>query len=308
MSFTKRFYTATAIAIVLCVSGGSILYVLHKRTPVSPNVPKSETTAIKHAAPGAKLLASYAPPFANGLITNEFAYFNQGEPGAKTSPIWQMTSGSLFAKNSVFWTGNPDSCSAGPNTLSSNCTDSDVFRLNTARTFPSNIKVSLALKQNKDIHNSNCNDGDTCWYGTHIWLRYQNQYNLYYASVNRADGEVAIKRKVPCGSDDSGTYFVLGNYVKHDFKSGAWNTYSVSIQTNAVGSVTIKLFDDASSTTKPIDVGTDRGGSNSNWSSKCTTPGHYPTSAYKPITAAGSVGVRGDYANFEFTDFRVTAL
>ena len=261
------------------------------------------------ASPGT--LAAYAPAFANGLITNEYAYWNTGDPSAKTSSAWQMTSGSLFAKNGAFWTGNPDACpndTAGPNPQSTNCTDSAVFRLNTAKTFSGNIKVSLKLKQDKDIHNSECNTGDTCWYGTHIWLRYQNEFNLYYASINRADGNVVIKRKVPCGDDNSGTYFVLGSYVKHNFTTGVWNNYSATAQTNSDGSVTIKLYDNTYSTTTPVDTGTDRGGSNPNWSAKCTTPGHYQSPAYKPITTAGAVGVRGDYANFEFTGFRITAL
>lgn len=219
-----------------------------------------------------------------------------------------MTSGSLFTHQGAFWTGLPDSCSNGPNALSTNCTDSNVFRLNTVKKFTGNIALSLSLRQNTNIHKTACNKNDTCWYGTHLWLRYQNQFDLYYASINRADGTVVIKRKVPCGPSDSGTYFVLGQYVKHDFKVGVWNDYTATVQTNSDGSVTIRLYDDRYSTNKPIVVGTDRGGINPNWSTSCTTPGRYASAVYKPITAGGYVGVRGDYANFAFKDFQVATF
>jgi hypothetical protein len=217
-----------------------------------------------------------------------------------------MTSGSLFARGGSFWTGNPDACDPGPK--SATCTNSDVFRLDSKQTFAGDIRVSLALMQLGDIHNPSCNDSDSCWHGTHVWLRYQNEYNLYYASVNRADGQVTIKRKVPCGNDNSGTYFVLGSYVPHDFHTGGWNHYQVTIQTNGDQSVTIKLYDTDASTTTPVTTGTDRGGHNANWNAGCSVPGHYASADYSPITAAGGIGIRGDYANFVFRDLMVSRL
>jgi hypothetical protein len=180
--------------------------------------------------------------------------------------------------------------------------------LNTARRFSGPIRISFNLRQLREIHNAHCDSDDTCWHGTHIWLRYQNQFNLYYVSVNRADGKVVIKRKVPCGTDNSGAYFVLGQYVPHDFDTGAWSSYATTVETNRDGSVTIKLYDNRYSRTLPVDVATDHGGTNPNWSPRCRTQGRYPSAAYTPITAPGAVGIRGDYANFEFADFRVSAL
>ncbi|PYS84208.1 MAG: hypothetical protein DMF67_05935 [Acidobacteria bacterium] len=119
---------------------------------------------------------------ADGLITNEYAHWNSD---GINSPDWDMTSGSLFRQSNAAWTGVQDSCT--PDKFSSSCTDSNVFRLNTFRTFAGNVKVSLALKNNSDIHDFNCNSNDTCWHGVHIWMRYQTQYDLYYVSINRAD-------------------------------------------------------------------------------------------------------------------------
>lgn len=222
----------------------------------------------------------------DGLITDENVYWN----GTPNSSNWEMTSGALYAQNGAAWTGTND----------------DVFRANTKQPFSNPIRVSMSLKQNIDIHNSNCNSGDTCWYGTHIWLGYQNEYNLYYVSVNRADGQVVIKRKVPCGTDNSGTYFVLGS-AKYDWAVGKTDHYSATIETNSDGSVTLKMYDDDKSTTTPIVTGTDKGGTNPNWSSSCATPGHYSSAQYSPITAPGAVGVRGDYADFNFDNFIVSS-
>jgi hypothetical protein len=236
----------------------------------------------------------------DGLITNEYAHWNSD---GINSPDWDMTSGSLFRQTNAAWTGVPDSCS--PDKFSSSCTDSNVFRLNTKKNFSGNVKVSLALKNNSDIHDSNCNSNDTCWHGVHIWMRYQTQYDLYYVSINRADNQVVIKRKVPCGTDNQGTYFVLAQ-ATHAWTVGTWQHFSMTIQTNGDGSVTLKVYDDDTHTL--ITQGTDLGGTNQNWSSGCTTQGHYPTAQYPPITAAGAVGVRGDFDNFNFDDFTVTSF
>jgi hypothetical protein len=238
----------------------------------------------------------------DGLITNEYAHWNSD---GINSPDWVMTSGSLFRQISTAWTGNPDSCA--PDKYSSSCTDSNVFRLNTKQNFSGNVKVSLALRNNSDIHDSNCNSNDTCWHGVHIWMRYQTQYDLYYVSINRADNQVVIKRKVPCGPDNQGTYIVLSQ-ATHAWTVGGWQHFSMTIQTNGDGSVTLKLYDDDIDPNTPITQGTDSGGTNQNWTAGCTTQGHYPTAHYPPITAAGAVGVRGDFDNFNFDNFTVSSF
>jgi phage replication-related protein YjqB (UPF0714/DUF867 family) len=255
---------------------------------------------------GSNIVFQNAFAGADGLITNEYAHWN---PDGINSPDWDMTSGSLFRQSNMAWTGVPNTCA--PDKFSNSCTDSNVFRLNTFRTFAGNVKVSLALKNNSDIHDSNCNSNDTCWHGVHVWMRYQTQYDLYYVSINRADNQVVIKRKVPCGTDNSGTYFVLAqnslpSNVTHAWTVGIWQHFSMTIQTNGDGSVTLKLYDD--DTGALITQGTDSGGTNPNWSSGCTTQGRYATAQYPPLTSAGAVGVRGDYDNFNFDDFTVTSF
>src|SRR5687768_9143876 len=120
---------------------------------------------------------NYLVPADNKLITNEYAYYHPYDTTAAHSADWRMTSGSLFSKDAAFWTGVPSSCI--PNKYSSNCTNSNVFRLRSSASYWRNTKVSFAIRQNKEIHNSQCSVNDTCWYGAHAWLRYQTQYNLY---------------------------------------------------------------------------------------------------------------------------------
>lgn len=280
-------------------SGGSYIeFLAPAQTTISPT-------------PVATLLFENFNNYSNGLITGEYTHWNLGAVDAKPSTLWDMTSGSLFAQNQTAWTGVPDDCSGGsvdPNATSSNCNNSSIFRLNTKQSYSGNIQIDLSLRQNTDIHDANCNANDTCWHGTHIWARYQSQYNLYYASVNRADGNVVLKRKVPCGSDNSGTYFVLGNYVPNNWSVGQWNRYSLTVVDNADGSVGLKLYDLNKSGTTPLVTGTDAGGTNPSWSSGCSTPGKYSTAAYTPLRSSGQVGVRGDYANFNFDDFTVSQL
>lgn len=242
--------------------------------------------------------------YSDGLITNEYAHWNPSDPNAKLNNDWEMSSGSFFAQRGTGWTGVPDSCESDPK--SATCTNSNIFRLNTKRVFSGNTKVSFAIRYNKDIHNANCESTGTCWYGTHIWLRHVDQFNLYSASIQRADGMVIIKRKVPCGSDNSGTYFPLSSYTPNDWQVGTWKNYSATIANNTDGSVVIKLFDDDRSSTVPVATGVDKGGINPNWISSCTTPGHSTSGAYTPITQGGSVGLRGDYSNFNIGNFTVT--
>lgn len=240
----------------------------------------------------------------DGLISNEYAYWNEKyDIPVISSDSWLVSSGSFFVQNESGWTGIPSSCT--PNEISSNCTNSNTFRLNTKQKFAGKTEVSFSLRQNQDSHNPNCKDNGTCWHGVHLWLRHQNQYNLYYASIQRADGKVVIKRKVPCGTDNKGTYITLSKYIPHNWTVGNWINYSVTIDTNADGFVQIDLYDESSNPIIPIASGIDRGGVNPQWHEICSTPGRYPSEDYTPIIEAGSVGIRGDYVDFNVRDFMV---
>src|SRR6266536_4582807 len=115
-----------------------------------------------------------------GLITSEYAYWNPGQ--GVSSPTWEMTSGALFSRGGRGWTGVPDTCSS-LNAGSTSCTNSAVFRLNTKSYAFGNATVSFDLVNNSLV--STAATPAVAWDGVHIFLRYQSQYSLYYASVNR---------------------------------------------------------------------------------------------------------------------------
>src|SRR5258708_39144373 len=77
----------------------------------------------------------------DGLITNEYAFWNSSDPKAVQSPPWQMDSGSFFAKDQAGWTGLPDDKT--PDATSSKGTNSAVFRLTTRGSDFGDVAVSF---------------------------------------------------------------------------------------------------------------------------------------------------------------------
>jgi hypothetical protein len=250
--------------------------------PTTTETTPGPTTTVTVTTP-----ASTPPPSTNALptdpalLTNEYAYWNPSAPAVRSS-VWELTSGSLFDQQGWGWTGTIDSCT--PNMQSTNCTDSAVFRATTKQATYQNVTVRFDL-----VNNSLTSTSATpavAWDGVHVFLRYQSQYNLYYASVNRRDGNVIIKKKCVGGSDNGGTYYELGSYhAGYPIPFGAVQKIAVSIVTNANGSVTITITRDGTL----VDTATDTGVG-------CPV-----------ITAAGKTGIRGDNDNFRFNNFTVTS-
>src|SRR4051812_1422032 len=93
--------------------------------------------------PALIFFATYVPPLSaetllsddfnspDGLVTNEYAFWNKSSPDARRSSRWEMDSGSLFVNGRCGWTGVPDD--KAPNAASTNATNSAIFRLNTKR-------------------------------------------------------------------------------------------------------------------------------------------------------------------------------
>ena len=80
-----------------------------------------------------------------------------------------------------------------PNADSSGGNNSAIFRLTTRSKSFGNVRVGFRLYQNKLV--STPSTTAVAWDGVHIFLRYQSRESLYYASVNRRDGRVVIKKK-----------------------------------------------------------------------------------------------------------------
>jgi hypothetical protein len=215
------------------------------------------------------------------LVTNEYAHWHAEDPAAVRSATWDMTSGSLFLRDGLWWTGRPDDVS--PDAWSSAGNDSAVFRLTTRQTFR-NARVSLSLRVGEFTTTARTVAED--WDGVHIFLRYQSQYQLYYASINRRDGTTAIKKKEPGGPSNGGTYYTLATGLAV-VPIGEWQEVAASVRTQPDGSVRISLYRGPDLLLDVIDDGRLGG---------------------PPITAPGAVGIRGDNCEFEFRAFTVIDL
>ena len=212
----------------------------------------------------------------NGLLTNEFAYFNPGNPAAVRSPVWIATSGSLFVRDKAGWTGVPDRGDPGPR--SSQLTDSSVFRIVTRRRDFQNVSVSFDLRVQGFVTAA----GSPGLQGVHVFLRYQSPDLLYVLSVDRRDGVIVIKKKVPGGPSAGGTYYTLAS-VPGRAVTGQWEQVQVSA-VNVGEGVELEVWLNGRSRLKTLDNGV----------------GDAP-----PITQPGRVGLRGDYTEFMFDNFTV---
>jgi hypothetical protein len=193
---------------------------------------------------------------------------------------WLVTSGSLLTRNGQLWSGRPD---AGPAAPAQDRTGSAVLRaVSTSRDFK-NVHVFVEMKLT--ALSTTTRTSAQAWDGVHIFLRYQNQTDLYAVDLTRRDGTLAIKRKRTAGADVSAADISNGGVYKtlattRHAMSHQWHSYEVSVA-NGPRDVRISLSVD----------------------------GKLVLSAVDPDTAslrdAGAVGLRGDNANFTIRKFLV---
>ncbi|WP_344935198.1 hypothetical protein [Actinoplanes nipponensis] len=251
---------------------------------VDLTAPETVLTAPQTTAPAAPA-ALFQPVFpASGLVTNEFAYWNPTDPQRADSRDWEMTSGSLFALDGSGYSGKVDGGS--PDVRSVTNTGSAIFRLNTRDHSFGDVQVAMKLNVSGLTATSRTPAVD--WDGVHIFLHYQSQYELYYASVARRDGHVVIKKKCLGGPSNGGAYYALGSSEVSGLSLplNSWQDVGASIRNNADGSVFIALQRNG----KTVSTATDSG------------------VGCAPIRAAGATGIRGDNAEFRFSGFTVSAL
>jgi hypothetical protein len=252
-------------------------------TPATLNAPTAAPGTPPSSLPLSTLFSDSFGQYPDGLITNEYAYWNPNSSTSKESEKWEMTSGSLFAQGGTGWSGVPNA--GAPNALSTNANNSSVFRLTTKEADFGNVKVEFDLL-NQGL-SSNTTTPAVDWDGVHVFLRYQSEYNLYYATINRRDNTVVIKKKIPGGPSNNGTYYDLSTYNTHTVPYNTWQHVTATVKNNADGSVAIQLFADGTLVASAVDNGSVGGA---------------------PITHAGKVGIRGDNANIKFKNFTVSAL
>ena len=218
---------------------------------------------------------------ADGLVTNEYATWNPTSAAAVTSANWSQNSGSTFVRSGAAWSGVPDGNS--PDATSSTSTGSAVYRLTTRQSDFGEVAVAFRLRLDRFVTTSRT--PAVAWDGIHVFLRYQSEEQLYYASVNRRDGAVVIKKKCAGGATNGGTYSTLASTGagRHPVPLGAWQDVAASVDDNADGTVTLRLWRAGTLLLETTDRGT----------------------GCPPLTGTGAVGIRGDNAEFAFDDFTV---
>ena len=245
-------------------------------------------TAAQPAAAGDALLSDdfSSANGANGLITNEYAFWNP-DPQAVRSPAWQVTSGSLFSKNAVGWSGYPDAIT--PVGLSLNGSGSSVFRMRTKATYSGSTRQQVSARINAFGPGTSTRPA-TAWDGVVLWPRYISDTHLYFAYILRRDGRVAITKKcagnVPGGEIyNNGSYFNLTTerYFA-DTTPGTWYRLATEAIDNPDGSVTIRLYRNDQLAAQATDTGT----------------------GCPPIHGPARLGIRGDNTDFNITDYKAT--
>jgi len=209
-----------------------------------------------------------------GLVTNEFAYWHPNAPGARHSPDWAMTSGSLFGADGAGWTGRPDG--ERPDATSSRATDSAVFRLASRRRDFGDTRVSLRLRLSRLVTTPRTTARS--YDGVHLWLRFHSEQECYAVSVARRDGKAAVKRKTPGGPSNGGTYVTLAT-ARAPMPQDTWTDVGATVTDLPDHLVRITL---EVAGRRVLDVTDDAPGG---------------------LSSPGGVGIRGDNAEFSFRDF-----
>lgn len=208
----------------------------------------------------------------DSLVTNEWATTNPSSPEAVLSPVWLVTSGSLFRRDGRGWSGTPDTLP--PGSSSKTATNSAVFRMVTRRDDIMDAVVKVRFKVDRFGPAQ-----ESGWSGLHVFARYHNPNELLVVSVCRHDGLVVVKKKV--AQDGQGVYYVLGQVARPCQVSG-WHTAELDVR-NVKGAVQVSVRIDSKDVLTVRDSG--QGG--------------------PALTRPGRVGFRGDNVPFELDDLLV---
>jgi hypothetical protein len=232
------------------------------------------TTHVKTALGPTLLDDRFGGP--DGLVTNEYAYENEGS--GTQSPTWLVTSGSLFRRDGVAWSGRPDTLAPGPD--SATATNSDVFRMVTRRQDFGDVRVSVQFQ----VVRFDDRGPRDAFDGMHVFLRYRSDASLLVVSVCRRDNMAAVKKKVAGGTTNGGTYYLLAS-ANNACSTGQWHSADVDVR-NVADGVAIDVSVDGRHVLTAHDSGT--GG--------------------PAMRDPGRVGIRADYIEFLVRRFTVRKL
>lgn len=236
------------------------------------------TSSTGHGQPEMEFRATFGS--GRHLVTNELAYAHPDRPGVVRSDQWIVTSGSLFADDGTGWTGPLDRRS--PDLLSAHSTDSAVFRAVTRRGDFQDVTVRFRIDVG-DLATTPSTRAEA-YDGVHVFLRYNSPQQLYVVDLYRRDGLITIKRKLPGGPSNGGTYKTLAS-TSFTPPLHRWVDEQVRIE-NTPSGVNIAVITNNETVLTAVDNGQDG----------------------PSITGPGRVGLRGDNCVFHFSDFIAAPL
>lgn len=209
-----------------------------------------------------------------GLPRSGLVAADAGKPGSGYG--WEVTSGSLYTRDGLLWSGIPDE---GPADPAARRTGSAVLRalVSGSRFLDFTLQVTARVVRLVSTARTPARGYD----GLHLFLRYISPQDLYTVDLFRRDGLLTFKRKLPGGGIDGGHYVTLAS-ERDPIQLRAWHTYLVSVD-NRHGGVELTLFVDGRQALHCLD--------------------RY---AHGAISTAGMVGLRGDNGAFEVSAFRIT--
>jgi hypothetical protein len=256
------------------------------------------------------------------LVGSNFIYsFNSigtlhesGNMAESSSPYWWLNSGGILdIKDGIGSTNHGRLASVSKWRLLyriSSPTDTDngfrpqnIFRL-ISRNVWHNFSEQVYFKITSDNLSSSPNRNISN--GLLLFLRYQDQNNTYYAGL-RVDGTAVIKKKV------EGEYTTLaqekvfeGNYNRDRTPSllpkDEWIGIKSEIR-NEDGKVRIKLYIEES-----LRDSIENNVTNNKWKLILEATDEGDSLGKKPILESGFVGIRSDFMDVQFKDFRVSEI
>lgn len=122
-------------------------------------------------------------------------------------------------------------------------TDSPIFRLTSRRMDFQDVRATLDFQHLGFVTGPTTPERN--WDGVNVWIRYQSQYSLYYATFNRRDGRVVLKKKEPRPNDPTsnfGRYHTLAA-EQVPFQQGADQRMSVEAENVGRGRVELRVRD-----------------------------------------------------------------
>ncbi|HWI74140.1 MAG TPA: hypothetical protein VNT55_19425 [Baekduia sp.] len=217
------------------------------------------------------------------LVTNEHAYRDRGIPRSK---LWTVTSGSLFVHDGHGWTGVPDGGS--PDKRTPRATGSAIFRVVTKRRDVRDAQIAFRVMV-RGLSTSSRTPDERSFDGVHVMLRYASPQALYAASVDRRDGAVLIRKKVPGGPDpaNGGTWMDVGARAVNAIPVGRWQRVVVRVRDEPDGAVGFRVIIDGRTVVSARDDG---------------------VGGVAPYTRPGRIGFRCDNADVLLDGVRVTPL